>query len=53
MKHIFLNLKRFDVPRELGGVNSIADIRDWGGYIIKNTQERLRRYARVRQLKNQ
>lgn len=46
MKHIFLNLKRFDVPRELGGVNSIADIRDWGGYIIKNTQERLRRYSR-------
>ena len=24
MKHIFLNLKRFDIPKEYGGVNSIA-----------------------------
>lgn len=46
MKHIFLNLKRFDVPRELGGVNSIADIREWGGYIVKNTQDQLREYSR-------
>lgn len=44
MKHIFLNLKRFDVPRELGGVNSIADIREWGGYIVKNTQKQLMKY---------
>jgi len=29
MKHIYLNLKRFDVPAKMGGVNRIADIRDW------------------------
>ena len=23
MKHIFLNLKRFDIPREYGGVNGV------------------------------
>lgn len=46
MKHIFLNLKRFDVPRELGGVNSIASIRDWGTYIVKSTQEQLKQYDR-------
>lgn len=45
MKHIFLNLKRFDVPRELGGVNSISRIEDWGSYIIKNTQEKLKKYS--------
>lgn len=44
MKHIFLNLKRFDVPTEYGGVNRIADIRDWGAYIVRSTQEQLRKY---------
>lgn len=44
MKHIFLNLKRFDVPAEYGGVNRIADIKDWGAYIVENTQETLRKY---------
>ncbi len=44
MKHIFLNLKRFDVPVELGGVNRIAPVSRWGGYIVENTQERLKRY---------
>ena len=28
MKHIYLNLKRFDVPAELGGVNRIADMKE-------------------------
>lgn len=46
MKHIFLNLKRFDIPKELGGVNSIAPIAEWGGYIVKNTQEQLKKYPR-------
>ena len=44
MKYIFLNLKRFDVPRELGGVNSIAPAKDWASYIVKNTQEQLKAY---------
>lgn len=45
MKHIYLNLKRFDVPAELGGVNRIADVKDWGKYIVENTQEELKKYA--------
>ena len=44
MKHIFLNLKRFDVPVSLGGVNRIAPLNEWGGYIVKNTQEALKTY---------
>lgn len=44
MKHIFLNLKRFDVPVELGGVNRIAAIKDWGSYIVRSTQDALRAY---------
>ena len=44
MKHIFLNLKRFDIPREAGGVNSIAPINQWGRYIVSSTQEALKEY---------
>lgn len=44
MKHIFLNLKRFDVPVCYGGVNRIAPLKEWGGFIVKNTQEGLRKY---------
>ena len=45
MKHIYLNLKRFDVPAELGGVNRIADMKEWGKYIVENTQEKLKKYS--------
>lgn len=45
MKHIFLNLKRFDVPPELGGVNRIAPITEWGSHIVKSTQNALRCYS--------
>jgi triosephosphate isomerase (TIM) len=44
MKYIFLNLKRFDIPKEFGGVNSIAPIGEWGKYIVENTQEKLKKY---------
>ena len=44
MKHIFLNLKRFDVPVAFGGVNRIAALKDWGSYIVSNTQEALKKY---------
>lgn len=44
MKHIFLNLKRFDVPVCYGGVNRIAPLKEWGGYIVSNTQEALKKY---------
>ncbi|MEI1255710.1 triose-phosphate isomerase family protein [Blautia sp. JLR.GB0024] len=45
MKYIYLNLKRFDVPEALGGVNRIVKIEEWGSFIIKNTQEQLKKYA--------
>jgi triosephosphate isomerase len=44
MKHIYLNLKRFDIPATMGGVNRIAAIKDWASYIIANTQEELKKY---------
>lgn len=39
MKHIFLNLKRFDIPREMGGVNSIAEPAEWGSFIVSRIQD--------------
>lgn len=44
MKKIYLNLKRFDIPKEYGGVNTIADPQEWGSYIVKNTQDKLTKY---------
>ena len=44
MKHLYLNLKRFDVPVEYGGVNRIAPVVDWGKYIVEHTQEGLKHY---------
>ena len=45
MKHLYLNLKRFDVPAELGGVNRIAPVNEWANYIVSNTQSALRSYS--------
>ena len=39
MKHIFLNLKRFDVPAEMGGVNRLAPLYAWGSTILGQTQD--------------
>lgn len=44
MKHIFVNLKRFDIPRECGGVNDLAELPEWGRYIVKSTQKGLEEY---------
>lgn len=44
MKHLYLNLKRFDVPVEFGGVNRIAPVSGWGQYIVNSTQEVLKKY---------
>ena len=44
MKHVYLNLKRFDVPIEFGGVNRISSVDNWAEYIIKNTQDELKKY---------
>lgn len=46
MKHIYLNLKRFDVPTELGGVNRIAPVAEWAEHIVKNTQDKLKKYEK-------
>lgn len=45
MKHIFLNLKRFDITPDFGGVNRIAPIAEWGGHIVKHTQDALKKYS--------
>ena len=44
MKHIFLNLKRFDITPEFGGVNRLASMQDWGKTIVEGTQEQLRAF---------
>ena len=44
MKPIYLNLKRFDVPVELGGVNRLAPVKDWGAAVVRGTQEALKGY---------
>lgn len=45
MKYLFLNLKRFDIPVELGGVNRLAPIAGWGPAVVRGTQEGLLRYS--------
>ena len=44
MKYIFLNLKRFDIIPEYGGVNSIAPPAQWGAYIVEELSKRLARH---------
>ncbi len=44
MKHIYLNLKRFDIPKEYDGVNNIANPGEWGKYIVENTKDQLNKY---------
>ncbi len=44
MKHIYLNLKRFDVPVEFVGVNRLAAVADWGRTIVSSTQDALKVY---------
>jgi len=44
MKRIYLNLKRFDIPKESGGVNSIFPVREWGSGIVRHVQKPLQAY---------
>ena len=44
MKHIYVNFKRFDIPKEYGGVNNIASPLEWGEYIITYIQNALQQY---------
>ncbi len=41
MKYIFLNLKRFDIIPEFGGVNSIATPSRWGVHIAESLSSQL------------
>jgi triosephosphate isomerase len=45
MKYIFVNLKRFDIPRELGGVNSLSPIESYGNKIISEIQDGIKAYS--------
>ena len=44
MKHIYLNLKRFDIPPAYGGVNRLAPMADWGKTIVEAVREGLSAY---------
>ena len=48
MKHIYLNLKRFDVSPDFGGINRLADINSWAGHIISSTKDTLAKYDKDR-----
>ncbi len=45
MKHIYLNLKRFDIPPVMGGVNRIAGIEEWADTIVSKTQDFMDAYS--------
>lgn len=45
MKHIFLNLKRFDIPPEFGGVNRLAPVAEWGSTIVSSVQDKLKEFG--------
>jgi triosephosphate isomerase len=41
MRKIYLNLKRFDIPKDLGGVNSLAEPEVWAKTIVEGVREGL------------
>ncbi|MBQ9197393.1 MAG: triose-phosphate isomerase [Clostridia bacterium] len=45
MKHLCLNLKRFDVPTAMGGVNRLSSGADWALTILSAVKEELAQYA--------
>lgn len=47
MKHIFLNLKRFDITPEHGGVNRLAEPCAWGEAVTSSIKQVAERYADV------
>lgn len=42
MKHIYLNLKRFDITPARGGVNRLAPMAAWGETIVRGVEAQLR-----------
>ena len=47
MKHIFLNLKRFDITPERGGVNRLAEPARWGEAVASSIRGVAEKYADV------
>ena len=46
LKYIFVNLKRFDVPPESGGVNRLATPDKWAGAIVSSVCPGLEKYPK-------
>ncbi len=44
MKKIYVNFKRFDVPKEFGGVNSLYPIEKWSKSIVNDLDGKLDKY---------
>ena len=44
MKHIFVNFKRFDIPKAQGGVNSLAPVELWAKTIVDGVGSALKKY---------
>lgn len=44
MNYIFVNLKRFDIPKKFGGVNSLGIVENYGSKIILDTQDKIQNY---------
>ena len=44
MKHLYLNLKRFDVPWSSAASTASPPLKDWGRFIVANTQDALAKY---------
>lgn len=45
MKKIYLNLKRFDIPKALGGINSLAEPAVWAQTIVEGVRAGLAAYS--------
>lgn len=45
MKYIYTNLKRFDIPARLAGVNRLAPAGCWGAQIVTGLQDEIERYS--------
>ncbi|MBN2558951.1 MAG: triosephosphate isomerase [Clostridia bacterium] len=44
MKYVFVNLKRFDIPIDMGGINRSLDILNWGSEIVSGIDEGIKNY---------
>lgn len=45
MKKIYVNLKRFDIPSEFGGINKLAALEEWATAIVMQTANDINKLA--------